>query len=274
VTDSDGEQTAYDATYAEFDSPLMRQLRHDSYTRDVGQHSWLDAEELLRDLAPLRLSSETRLLDLGCGAAGPLAYVVESSGCLGTGIDVSADAIGSGQARAATLGLDDRISLHEGDLNDPLPFRDASFDAVMSWDAVLHVRDRLALFREVARVIAAEGRFLFTDAGVVTGAVSNEEIGARAMHGFTQFVPPGFNERALEEAGFLVLDQQDRTRDVISSAKGRLAARAAHRDELLRHEGEETFRRQERYLEAVVDLSQRGAVSRMLYLGERSRSAV
>ena len=272
MIDSDKERVPYDATYAEFDSPLMRQVRHDSYTRDIGQHSWLDPDALLSDLAPLRLTSETWLLDLGCGAAGPLAYVVESTGCRGAGIDISAAAVGSGRERAAQMGLTDRIELREGNLDDPLPFADASFDAAMSWDAVLHVRDRPTLLLEVARVLAARGRFLFTDAGVVTGPISAEEVSARAMHGFTQFVPPGFNERVLEQSGFRVLDQQDRTEDVIRSAEGRLVARAAHREELERNEGLETFRRQEQYLETVVELSRRGAISRMLYVAERRQA--
>jgi len=65
----------YDKLYEHFDSPLMRQLRAEAYGQDIGQHSWVTAEELLADIPKLKLSPETRLLDLGCGPAGPLTYI-------------------------------------------------------------------------------------------------------------------------------------------------------------------------------------------------------
>jgi hypothetical protein len=115
------------------------------------------------------------------------------------------------------------------------------------------------------------GRFLFTDAGVITGSISDEEIRWRALHGYTQFVPPGFNKKTLELAGFRVLDRDDRTASLLKTATGRLTARLAHRQELEQLEGEDSFERQQRYLETLVALSQRGALSRITYLAE-SRS--
>src|SRR6266481_310018 len=66
----------YDKLYEHFDLPLMRQLRAEAYGQDIGQHSWVTAEELLGDIPKLKLSPESRLLDLGCGPAGPLTYIV------------------------------------------------------------------------------------------------------------------------------------------------------------------------------------------------------
>ena len=36
----------YESFYREFDSPLMRQIRREAYGEDIGQHSWVGAEEL------------------------------------------------------------------------------------------------------------------------------------------------------------------------------------------------------------------------------------
>jgi SAM-dependent methyltransferase len=55
----------------------------------------------------------------------------------------------------------------------------------MSLDVVLHLRDRAAVFAEVARTLEPGGRFLFTDAGIVTGAVSDDEVARRSLHGTT-----------------------------------------------------------------------------------------
>jgi SAM-dependent methyltransferase len=259
---------SYDGLYEEFDSPLMQRLRREAYGKDIGQHSWVTAEELEEDISQLRLSRTSLLLDLGCGPGGPLAFIVGRVGCRGTGVDVSAKAIDAGRARAASLNLGDLLTLQEANLNKQLPFTNSSFDAVISVDVVLHLRDRAGVFSEVARVLAPCGKFLFTDAAVITGSVSDEEVRLRAVHGLTQFVAPGFNERMLELAGFRLIVCKDRTPGLLKNATGRLAARLAHRAKLEKLEGKTYFERQLRYLETVIELSQRGAVSRMMYLAE------
>jgi len=273
---SDPRETArqdYGDFYKEFDSPLMQQLRREAYGKDVGQHSWVTAEELEEDIMRLELSREGRLLDLGCGPGGPLAFIVGRVGCHGSGTDLSAEAIAAGRARATSLGLDALIALQEADLNEPIPFGSASFEAVISLDVILHLRDRLAAFQEVRRVLVRGGRFLFTDAGVITGAISDEDMRLRAVHGHTQFVPPGFNERMLESAGLRLVECSDRTASVLRNAAGRLAARLAHRAKLEQLEGSASFGRQQRYLENVLALSARGALSRLMYLAEAGAEA-
>jgi len=258
----------YDKLYEHFDSPLMRQLRAEAYGQDIGQHSWVTAEELLADIPKLKLLPESRLLDLGCGPAGPLTYIVAQTKCQAVGLDVSANAIAAARARAASLGLSEQIILQQADLNESLPFADARFDAVVSIDVILHLRDRAAIFGEVARVLAPAGRFLFTDAGVITGPVSSEEIQRRTPHGYAQFVPPGVNEQLLERAGFRLIETCNRTPALVKSAAGRLAARESRRIELEKLEGSATFQRQQQYLQTVLTLAQRAALSRIMYLAE------
>jgi SAM-dependent methyltransferase len=259
---------AYDKLYENFDSPLMRQLRAEAYGQDIGQHSWVTAEELLADIPKLQLSPESRLLDLGCGPAGPLTYIAAQTKCQAIGLDVSANAIAAARARAASLGLSEQITLQQADLNEPIPFPDAYVHAVVSIDVVLHLRDRAAVFCEVARVLVPGGRFLFTDAGVITGSVSSEEIQRRAPHGPAQFVPPGVNEQLLERAGLRPIETCNRTSDLLKSAAGRLAARESRRIELEELEGSPTFLRQQQYLQTVLALAQRAALSRIMYLAE------
>jgi SAM-dependent methyltransferase len=262
------EDRSYDDFYDDFDSPLMKHLRLEAYGKDIGQHSWVTSEELEESIPRLQLSRASRFLDLGCGPGGPLAFIIGRVGCQGSGLDLSAKATAAARARAASLGLGELITLQEADLNEPIPFASGSFDAVMSLDAILHLRDRVELFREVLRVLIPGGRFLFTDAGVITGSISDEEIRSRAVHGYTQFVPSGFNERMLELAGFRLIDRNDRTASLLKNATGRLAARLAHRAELEQLKGGTYFERQRRYLETVIRLSQREAVARMTYLAE------
>jgi len=259
----------YESFYEAFDTPLMRRLREEAYGEDIGQHSWVTAAELAEDIPRLALSGASRLLDIGCGPCGPLTFIVHRVGCRATGIDLSGAALAAGRARATALGVADAVGLHETDLNEPIPLADRSFDCAVSLDVVVHVRDRAALFRETARVLVPGGRFLFTDAGIVTGPVSDEEIRLRSVHGYTQFAPPGCNESLLKAAGLRLLDRRDRTAGLLENAAGRLRARLAHRAELEPLEGE-GFERQCRYLETVIALARRSAVSRVAYLAERA----
>jgi hypothetical protein len=57
---NDSQAPGYDAAYTEFDSPLMRRLRAEAYGEDIGQHSWVTAEELRGDSARLHLSPASR----------------------------------------------------------------------------------------------------------------------------------------------------------------------------------------------------------------------
>ena len=140
----------------------MRQLRREAYGEDIGQHSWVGAEELRGDIPRLKLSPSSRFLDIGCGPCGPLTFILAAVGCSGTGVDISPSALQVGRTRAASLGISASLSVQKADLNEPLPFEPRSFDAAMSLDVVLHLRDRLTLFHEVAKVLRPGGRFLVT----------------------------------------------------------------------------------------------------------------
>src|SRR6185312_14371220 len=167
---------SYDTVYRDFDSPLQRELRRDAYGEDIGQHSWVTADEVRADLVRLKLSPRSRLLDLGCGPGGPLTFLVQHAGCHGAGAEISADALAVARAKAEAAGLIERLDLRQADLNEPLAVPDGAFDAVVSYDVIVHLNDRAAVFDEVSRVLERGGRFLFTDAGVLTGAISSEEI--------------------------------------------------------------------------------------------------
>jgi SAM-dependent methyltransferase len=251
----------------------MRRWRLASYGEDIGQHSWVSAEEMRSDIQRLNLTQSCRFLDLGCGPCGPLTFVLDAVQCPGAGIDASLPALRAGRRRAESLGIGSLLTVQAADLNRSLPFKSCSFDRAISLDVVLHLRDRLNFFEEIARVLSPGGRFLFTDAGVITGPVSSEEVRKRSAHGFTQFVPPGWNERLLEIVGFELIEIENRTGSVVKNAAGRLAAMRVYRDELLQVLGMDAFEKQQEYLQIVIELSHREALSRVMYLAEVCRSA-
>jgi cyclopropane fatty-acyl-phospholipid synthase-like methyltransferase len=265
---SKSEKRSYESLYQEFDSPLMSRLRRQAYGEDIGQHSWVTAEDMRRDVTRLKLSDGARLLDLGCGPCGPLSFMMKSLDCSGIGLDLSASAVAAGRRRAAAFGLENRLTVQEADLDTTLPLADSSVDAVISLDVILHLRDRARAFGEIARVLVPRGRFLFTDAGIVTGSISSEEVALRSMHGFVQFSATGYNERLLEAVGFALLESEDRTRAMQANADGRLRSRIENQADLERLEGVEGFNRYQAYLHSVIATAERGALSRVMYLAE------
>jgi SAM-dependent methyltransferase len=224
------------------------------------------AEDLRGDIQRLALTRSSRLVDLGAGPCGPLTFLLAAVGCRGTGVELSSAALEVGRRRAAALGVDALLSVREADLNQPLPFESRAFDAAVSFDTVLHLHDRAVLFAEVARLLRPGGRFLLVDAAVVTGPISNDEVRRRSPHGYSQFVPPGWNEKLLEAAGLRLLESEDLTRCVLRNGSGRLKAMRAHRAEFERVFGAAEFERQQEYLETMLELSRRRALSRMMYL--------
>ena len=246
----------------------MRRVRREAYGEDIGQNSWVSAGELREDAKRLQLHSSSHLLDVGAGPCGPLTFLMAKLGCSGTGVELSPAALEVGLKRAVALGVEPSLTGVVGDLNDPLPLADKSFDAVLAIDVLLHVRDRAKLLAEIARVLRPGKRCLITDAGVITGAVTNEEIRNRSPYGYTQFVVPGCNERLIEAAGFRLIETEDRTASVLRNARGRLSAMQSHRDELQSVAGVASFETQRQYLETVLELSQRRAISRIMYLLE------
>jgi cyclopropane fatty-acyl-phospholipid synthase-like methyltransferase len=263
----------YESFYREFDSPLMRQIRLEAYGEDIGQHSWVSADELRGDAVRLGLNKRSGLLDLGSGPCGPLTFLVAHSGCTGVGLELSPSAIEVGRSRAVALGIEARFSARMADLNEPLPPDLGMFDSVVAIDVVLHLHDRLALFREVAKVLRPDGLFLFTDAGIVTGALTSEDVRRRSIHGYTQFVPAGWNERLLQLAGFRLLESEDRTEGVVRNARGRLRAMHNHREDVERLSGVASFAKQVEYTNIVADLAARGSLSRFMYLAKVEQTA-
>jgi SAM-dependent methyltransferase len=91
-----------------------------------------------------------RVLDLGC-RDGALTRAYAAGNDL-VGVDADRDAL----AAASELG----IETHWADLDEPLPFEDASFDVVVAGELLEHLRDPRRLVGEARRVLRPGGTFV------------------------------------------------------------------------------------------------------------------
>lgn len=260
----------YDAQYGGFATRLYAEIRAASFGEDIGQNGWTTADEQDLFLRWLALDPASKLLDVACGSGGTTLRIARRTGCTVHGIDVHAQAVAEARARAASEGAADRATFDQGDAGRPLPFPDAAFDALVCIDAVNHLPDRARVFAEWARVVRPGGRVVFTDPIVVTGALTNEEIAVRGSIGFFLFVPPGLDERLLEEAGFDVVEVADRTENMARSAQQWRAARAEREADLRRVEGDATFEGQQRFLDVAARLAAERRLSRFAFRAVRA----
>lgn len=96
-----------------------------------------------------------RVLDLGCGS-GRLTVALARAGASVTGADSSRATLEQARARASEAEVE--LELIEADFNDPLPFPEASFEAVTSRLALMVASDPVATLREASRVLTVGGR--------------------------------------------------------------------------------------------------------------------
>jgi SAM-dependent methyltransferase len=96
-----------------------------------------------------------RVLDAGCGG-GRLTVALARSGAGVTGFDTSRERLGQARRRGEEAGV--ALRLCEADLDLPLPFADASFDAVTSRLVLMVADDPVATLRELRRTLAPGGR--------------------------------------------------------------------------------------------------------------------
>lgn len=263
----------YDNVYADFASIAEVAVRQEAYGEDVGQSSWLTAPEWLGFADQLGVGRGADVLEVGSGSGGPAVYLATARECRITGVDINEHGVRNARALAASRGLSDGVHFEVVDASQPLPFDTECFDAIISNDAMCHIANRVAVLREWHRVLRPGGRALFTDAMVLTGIVSHEEVATRSSIGFYVFVPQGANEAMLREAGFAVLEVQDVTSSAAEIAARWHDARARHREPLVAREGEANFQGLQRFLRCVHTLSVEKRLSRYAYLAKKPMPA-
>jgi len=259
----------YDNVYGDFASAAEAAVRREAYGEDMGQSSWLTAPEWLRFAEQLIIGAGSEVLEVGSGSGGPAVYLARARHCRLTGVDINENGVRNAAALAAAHGVADRVQFRAVDAGVPLPFPANHFDAIVSNDAMCHIRDRSSVLRDWHRVLRPGGRALFTDAMVVTGIVSNEELATRSSIGFYLFLPPGENERLLEAAGFSVLGVEDVTENAVNVARRWHDARAHQQEALVAREGRENFVGLQRFLSCVHTLSVERRLCRYAYLAEK-----
>lgn len=259
----------YDANYGNFQTGLYEEIRQEAFGEDIGQNSWLTADEQDRFISLLNLTSSKNLLDVGCGAGGPALRISSLTGCAVTGVDIHEQAISAARTFVKGRGLENRAEFRVVDANTPLPFPGASFDAITCIDSINHLPDRPRVLADWARLLKHGGRLLFTDPTVVTGPLTNAEIAGRSSSGFYLFVPRDYDEQIASRSGLRVIACEDRTSNMAEIAERRKNARESRSASLKRIEGDAVYESQQEFLTMVAQVARDGKLSRFAYVAEK-----
>jgi SAM-dependent methyltransferase len=259
----------YDSAYGNYVSDTYRQVRIETYGEDLGQTSWVTTEESNEIPQLLNLSSNSFALEVGCGSGGYALHLAKRVGCRLVGLDINELGVRNANQLALARGLASQARFEQCDASKNLPFEGNTFDAVFSNDVLCHLPGRPEVLGEMFRILKPGGRMLFSDALVVGGLLSHEEIATRSSIGFYVYSPPGENERLMERAGFRQIRVTDTTESAARVAKQWHHAREKRKEELVAAEGNINFEGLQRFLSCVYTLMGEKRLLRYLYFASK-----
>ena len=256
----------YDSSYSNYSLELYRDIRLETYGEDYGQTGWVSTAEFHELPELLQLSPDSLVLDIGCGSGGYAVGLAKRIGCRVVGFEINASGVKTATALAESEKVGDLVKFEQHDASKDLPYDDGSFDAIYSTDVMCHVPLRKQVLANTRELLKPGGRFVFSDALVIGGVVSNEEIATRSSVGLYFFSPPGVNEHLIEESGLTLIEARDTTENSALLSKRWHDARAKRKDALIECEGDENFLGVQRFLECVHTLTSERRLLRFSYI--------
>jgi ubiquinone/menaquinone biosynthesis C-methylase UbiE len=176
----------YDSSYGNYALDAYSEIRVETYGEDYGQTSWVTTAESHEIPKLLQLSSSFSVLEIGCGSGGYALHLAKRIGCQVVGLDINAEGVRNAKALAEKDKLGARVKFEQCDVSQHLLVEDNAFDAIYSNDVLCHVPRRSQVLSDLWRVLKPGGRLLFSDALIIGGLLSHEEIAKLYWNVFLQ----------------------------------------------------------------------------------------
>jgi sarcosine/dimethylglycine N-methyltransferase len=114
------------------------------------------------------ITADMSVLDVGSGVGGPARYLASTYGCRVTGVDLSEPFVAAARYLTERTGQSGQVSFQSASALE-LPFDDGRFNAVLLLHVAMNIADRTRLYREIRRVLKADGRFATFDVVLSNG---------------------------------------------------------------------------------------------------------
>jgi SAM-dependent methyltransferase len=227
----------------------------------IAQQGLLPSSEVLALGKAVGAAPAKLVLDACCGTGGPAALLAEHFGARMVGVDITAASL---QRAVKRPGLAGRCAAANA---TRLPFHTATFDAVVLFDSLVSIANKVTLTHEIARVLVPGGRFACTD--LLGEPLSAAERSRLPPEPEPHLVTLATLTHLLERAGLAVESAADYT-DEATTVAGRLAAAFdRHAEALTREMGADAARDLRQATACWADLLARRRLALFAVVAER-----
>jgi len=163
--------------------------------------------------ATLKVAPTDHLLDVGSGIGGPARYMAHRFGCRVTGIDLTAEFCEVARHLTRLLAMDSQVKFEMGNAL-AMPFPDAAFDGAFSMNVSMNIADKMALYREIRRVLKPGGWLMLSEIAKGPGAPLDYPTPWAATADTSFLCTPDDTRKSLEAAGFDIVQIRETTEAV------------------------------------------------------------
>jgi len=166
----------------------------------------------------LNVGEGKSVLEIGCGRGRISHHVATRTGAKVTGINIDPTQLKIAKDYANETGLlGKQLEFVEANMNDRLPFDDASFDAFFQVQAMTYAKDLRSVFGEISRVLKPGARMSVLDGVMLDGYDAKDARHRQLLNETRQVTGFGglwhYNEwkAAVEDSGFKVIFHADKS---------------------------------------------------------------
>jgi cyclopropane fatty-acyl-phospholipid synthase-like methyltransferase len=207
----------------------------------------------------LGIGPTSRVLEIGSGIGGPARYLAHTTGCHVTALELQRKVHAVAANLTQRCGLAERVQHVHGDaLSHAFP--DASFDAVASWLAVLHIPDRKRLYQRLARALRPGAGCYIEDLCMRAPFAPHDQQDLHNVVFGVSVTSIDDHVADLRAAGFVNITATDETADWAPFTHARLAAWRANHAAYATVQGEAAYAAQELFYAVIARLFASGSL--------------